>query len=246
MTASPIPAAYPVLKRLAATLACDIRIQFRNGFYYVSAFVVIMWSIIFTQVPSFDLAFWMPALLLGNLIINTFYFVGGLILLEKTEGTLEAQIVSPLKTSEYLGSKVTTLLLLSLLENFLITALIFGLSFRFAPWILGIATASAFYVLVGFLAVSKYDSINEYLMPSMLYTSTFGLPFVHYFGLTQSWLIYLHPLQAPLILLKGAFYPIETWQLIYGVLYSVLWIWIMYLWSKKTFFKYIVAREGRN
>ena len=48
-------------------------------------------------------------MIMGNLVIGTFYFMGGLVLLEKDEGSLEARVTTPLKPTEYLSAKVLTL-----------------------------------------------------------------------------------------------------------------------------------------
>lgn len=234
------------MKRLLATIRCDIRLQFRNGFYYASAFVVVLWTIILSQVPGLDLGWLLPGMLLGNLIINTFYFIGGLVLLEKGEGTLAAQVVTPLRTGEYLASKVITLTLLSLIENGLLVVMVYGLRFNLLALLAGLALASAIYALVGFVAVARYDSINEYLFPSMFYTLAVALPLLGYFRLLETPLFYLHPLQAALLVLQAGFQPVETWQIVYGVLYSGLWIFLAYVVSRRLFLQFIVASEGAH
>ena len=62
----------------------------------------------------------LPAVVFGNLVAVNFYFMAGLILLGKGEGTLEAQVVTPLAYWEYLVSKTVTLAALSLVEQFVI------------------------------------------------------------------------------------------------------------------------------
>ncbi len=232
------------MKRLLFTIICDIRLQFRNGFYYVVAFILAGWAILLTQIPAIDWGRLLPALVLSNLIVATFYFVAGLVLLEKGEGTLEAQVVTPLSTWEYLASKVISLTGLSLIENLIIVGLAYGLGFWVFPMVLGIGLASAIYVLVGFVAIARYDSINEYIFPSALYTMALVLPLLHYFGIWDSWVFYLHPLQASLILMKAAFLPVTLWQLAYGLLYSALWIAILFLYSRRTFHNFIVIKAG--
>jgi fluoroquinolone transport system permease protein len=86
------------MKRLLATVRCDAQLQLRNGFYYATAFVVLIWSLVLLRLPDLDFGWLLPALVAGNLLLNTFYFVGGLVLLEKDEGTLEARTVTPLRT----------------------------------------------------------------------------------------------------------------------------------------------------
>ncbi len=232
------------MKRLLTTIACDIRLQFRNGFYYAAAFVAVVMALVLNQVRLFDLALLLPVFVLGNILVNTFYFIGGLVLLEKGEGTLAAQVVTPLRTGEYLAAKVATLALLALIESLIIVAAAYGSGFALLPLLAGVVLLAALYVLYGFVVVARYDSINTYLLPSVVYTAVLSLPLLDYFGLWQSWLFYLHPIQAPLLLLRAAFQPLAPWQLVYGVLYSALWIALMYLASRRAFDRFVVEREG--
>ena len=80
-------------------LRWDIVVQARNGFYWATAFVVLVVGGLLLNVPETaraDPAAWVPAILAVNLQITTFFFVAGLMLLERDEGTLTALAVSPL------------------------------------------------------------------------------------------------------------------------------------------------------
>ena len=232
------------MRRLVATMRCDVRIQMRNGFYYVVAFILAAWAILISQLPALNWGYLLPVLVLGNLMAATFYFMAGLVLLEKGEGTLEAQVVTPLTTWQYLASKVLTLTALSVIESVVLVLITQGRGFDAFPLITGVVLASAIYCLAGFIVVSRYDSINEYMFPSMIYAAAFSLPFLHYFGVWESRLMYLHPLQAPLVIMKAAFSPMEAWIWPYGLLYSALWIGLTFVWSKRSFHRFIIAREG--
>ncbi len=65
--------------------------------------------------------------------------------------------------------------------------------------------ASLLFCFGGLLAVARHDSINEFLMPSFVYTLVLTLPLLPYFGLFASPLFDLHPMQAPLALLIQCF-----------------------------------------
>lgn len=231
-------------KRLYNTILWDIRLQFRNGFYYAALVVAAMGITLLNQLPQDTLAWVLPIFVLGNLLMNGFYFISGLVLLEKGEGTLEAQIVTPLRSQEYLFAKVATLTLLSLLENLVIVALTYG----FGPYLLkvfvGLALAAPLYALFGFIVVVRYDAVNEFLLPSILFASLLSLPMVTYLGLNISWLIYLHPLQGSLLWLTAAFQPIPTWQLILSLLYSLAWVGIAAYLSRRAFYRFVIVREG--
>jgi fluoroquinolone transport system permease protein len=83
-------------------LRWDAVVQARNGFYWATAFVVVVIGALLLNVPEAaraNRAAWVPALVAINLQITTFFFVAGLILLERDEGTLAALAVSPVPTA---------------------------------------------------------------------------------------------------------------------------------------------------
>ena len=232
------------MSRLAATVRLDFQLQMRNGFYYAVAFVLACWFVVLAFLPAIDWAYVLPAVVFGNLVMVNFYFVAGLVLLEKNEGTLEAQVVTPLADWEYLASKTVTLAALSLVEQIVIVWSAHGGGFTAGPLVAGIVLAAALYTLASFVLVARYRSINEFLFPSVLFTLVLSLPMLHYFGLWDSWLLYLHPFTAPLVLLNAAFRPIPSWQWAYGVLYSAVWAGLLLLAGRQAFQRYLVAREG--
>jgi fluoroquinolone transport system permease protein len=225
------------MRRLLSTTKYDITLQVRHGFYYATSFVLIVCVGIVSRLPSFDLKWLLPALVLGNLILNTFYYIGGLVLLEKGEGTLEAQVITPLRTWEYLASKIGTLTLLGLIENIIIVIMLVGFRFDLLLLSTSIVLTSMIYCLAGVVAVVRYDSINEY--PSLL-----SAPLVPYLVRWESWPIYLHPLQATLLLSKAGFQPVAYWQEIYGVFYPCLWIGVLAYFGHRTFRRFIILEAG--
>ena len=232
------------MRRLAATVRLDLRLQLRNGFYYAVAFVLVCWFVLLAWLPAIDWGYVLPAVVFGNLVMVNFYFIAGLVLLEKGEGTLEAQVVTPLSDWEYLASKTATLTALSLVEQVVIVWSAHGGGFAAGPLVAGIVLAAVLHTLVGFLLIARYRSINEYMFPSILFTAVLSLPMLHYFGLWDTWLLYLHPFTAPLVLLAGAFRPIPAWHWAYGVLYAAAWAGVLLLAARRAFGRFIVARGG--
>jgi fluoroquinolone transport system permease protein len=183
----------------------------------------------------------MPAMLLNELVIVTFYFVGGLMLLEKGEGTLQAQSVSPLLTAEYVLSKVVTLTIAAVLQVLLIVALIPGVAVRWTPLILGVTMAAIMFVLVGIIVVLRARSINEYLLPSIMYLGLLLAPMLPYAIGWSFWPMYLHPVQAPLVLMRAALEDIALWQLGYAIVAGGCWIGLFYRISLRQFRHFVVA-----
>ena len=232
------------MSRLLATIRTDFFIQYRNGFYYVVALLLVLLVILVSQIPKFDWSPVLAPLILGNMMMVTFYFVGGLVLLEKREGTLEAQVVTPLRMREYLGSKLITLTTIALLENLVFVMIVSGLQFKLAPLLIGVISASVIYVLLGFVAVARFDSISEYLMPSMLYVIVFSIPFLDYFELWTPRLMILNPVQGPLLIMKAAFEPVTTGEFTSALISTVGWIAIAYALARQSFRRFLIRKEG--
>lgn len=232
------------MTRLLSAARWDVSLQFRNGFYYVSAFSAIVVILLLKQFEVTDFGYWWPAIITGNLTINAFYFMAGIVLLEKGEVTLEAQIVSPLRPWEILGSKVLTLGLLSLFETLAMIVIVQGVNFNWFLLVTGIVLYIAMLALYGFIVVARYDSISEFILPSAAWTLGFSLPLLYYFGIWQHWVMFLHPLLAIIILLQSAFMSVPVWQIVYGFAYSILWTGIVAWLSLRTFHRFVVTKEG--
>jgi fluoroquinolone transport system permease protein len=220
------------MRRLAATIRTDVRLQFRNGFYAATVLVVIFSIVLLRWLPRETATLLLPVVILENVLMNTFYFVSGLVLLERVEGTFVAQSVTPLRTAEYLGSKLATLTGLSLVESGLIAVAVFGVARWLIAMALGVVLAAALFCLVGVALVVRYDSINEFLLPSVPYTFLLSLPLLGIFGIgADAW--YLpHPIQGPLELMRiDALY--SGGRLAYAIGYPLVWIVPVYLWSRR-------------
>jgi len=220
------------MTRLAATLGTDVRVQFRNGFYLATMFVVACSVVLLRWLPPEIAALLLPVVVLENIVVNTFYFVSASLLLERDEGTFAAQSVTPLRADEYLASKVLTLTALSLVESLLIATAVAGLDGRLLVMSTGIALAAVLFRLSGVALIVNYGSINEFIMPSVLYTAVLSLPLLGYFGVgAREW--YLpHPIQGPLELMRIQT-PSTPGGLAYAIGYPLLWIVPVSLWSRR-------------
>jgi fluoroquinolone transport system permease protein len=218
--------------RLAATVRTDVRVQLRNGFYFATALVAACSILLLRWLPAQTAELLLPVVVLENIVVNTFYFVSGLLLLERGEGTLAAQSVTPLRTDEYLAAKLLTLTALSLVESLAIATAVRGPGGRLAVMALGIALAAALFCFAGVALVVRYESINEFIMPSVLYTSLLSLPVLGYFGVgARAW--YLpHPIEGPLELMQIQA-PRTPGGLAYAIGYPLLWVVPVYLWSRR-------------
>ena len=62
------------MRRLAATLWCDLQLQFRNGFYYASALVVVASVILLSLLPEAAVAWVVPSLSIESRVFQETIF----------------------------------------------------------------------------------------------------------------------------------------------------------------------------
>ena len=226
------------MTRFISSVRKDAVLQFRGGFYYVGAFVVLFYLGVLRQIPDewlVNLRLLIPAALAMNVLMTTFYFVAALVFLEMSEGTLPALAASPLRAGEYLGAKIASLAILAIAENAVILVLFYGAGFD--PWKLaaGLVSLCAFYTLVGFVTVSRFESINGYLIPSGLILAALMLPLLTHFGFVDTPLMYAHPVQPFLSLIRSAFLPAPPLELAYAVTGIVLWTTAAYVGARRAY-----------
>jgi fluoroquinolone transport system permease protein len=177
-------------------------------------------------------------------------FVGALVLFEKSENVLQALVITPMKMDEYLLSKLISLTILSLISAFvfMILMMVFNQTAFHIPFlIIGIILTSVMLILLGFIIVARVQSVNGYLLGVVI--SFMGLsfpPLLHVFKLFESPIFYLWPTQASFILFNAVYESaqFELWEIAYGIGYQLLWIGILYILARKTFYDYMIVRGG--
>jgi fluoroquinolone transport system permease protein len=223
------------MRALVTALRWDVTLQARNGFYWASAFLVVVVGALLLSLPASlrDPAAWVPPILVINLQITTFFFVAGLLLLERDEGTLGALAVSPITAGGYLAAKMVSLTLLGVAE----TAAVIGIAFGFAgSWPLVLAGALAIGVIytgVGAAVATRYDSVNALLLPASAFVTLLLLPLLPHFDLAPRWPFLVHPMEPPLALLRAGFRAVDPIEIAFGVGGSAAWGAVAFFWGRR-------------
>ena len=76
-------------------------------------------------------------------------------------------MISPLGDRGYLASKVVTLSLLAVVTSTLVAVLGHGPTPQLGVLIIGVGLSASLFVLIGFVAVARYDSVNEYFLSAV-------------------------------------------------------------------------------
>ncbi len=233
------------MTRLWTTLWLDCQLQIRNRFYLLSgifAGIVILLMRYFLAAEILAQA--IPPLLLITIAGTTYLFAGGMILLERGEGTLQGITITPLQSWEYLSSKLISLNLLALMESLVITGFGYGWDCNLGLLCSGILIIGVLYSLICFIVVFRYHSVIDFLMPSLILNLILQLPLLRYFQIWDVPILLILPTQGPLLLMQAAFVHLEFTDLVYGIGISLISVIITAIWGYRCFDHFIRRGEG--
>jgi fluoroquinolone transport system permease protein len=232
------------MNALITLVRWDAVLQARNGFYWATAFVVVVIGALLLNVPEAvrsDRAAWVPALLAINLQITTFFFVAGLVLLERDEGTLTALAVSPLSAGTYLAALTITLTTLAAVETIAIVWIVFGADGWWVFILSGTIALGVTYTGFGAALGTRYESVNAMLLPASVFVTALLLPLLPHFGLAPRVAFLLHPTEPAFTLVRAGYRSASATEVAYGFLGSIFWSSIAYWWGLRS-----VARLMRD
>lgn len=238
------------MSNLKNMLRWEFTLLSRYKIIHISILSVILYFLTTQAVPDMNIPVFHTLLLFFDPAIIGIMFIGALVLFEKSENVLQALVITPMKVDDYLLSKITSLTILSIISAaiFMILLNFFGeIDFNIAFLALGIILTSILLILLGFIMVSGVKSINEYLLAMVvIFIGLTFPPMLHLSGLYENVIFYLWPTQASFTLFTGVFNAasLESWEILYGVFYQLIWIFILYYKAKKAFYKYIVLKGG--
>ena len=241
------------MTRLISAMRTDILVQVRNNLYSIGIGVGILVAVVLSQLVGVNqIPTVIPVIVLLVAGGSTFLYVAGMIIFEKDEGTLNAVIVTPLRTSEYLWSKIITLTTLSTLESIIMAG---GAVLIMSFWnevplpniiilLIGGIAMGVLYTLTGIIMIVRYDKITDFLVPAVVIASILQLPFVHFMNFVTNPAFLIIPTSAPTMLMKGAFVTLEAWEWVYALAYTAVLIAGLSYWAYRAFHTHIVMKVG--
>lgn len=230
--------------RLLTTIKYDVISQFRHGFYFAYLFVSLLYIILLKAIPESIQAKAETLILFSDPVVLGFYFIGGVVLLEKSQNTMDSLFVTPMRIYEYIFSKVISLSLLTVGASLLIAFITSGFNFKPLSMLIGVTLSSVFFTLLGFTLAVRSKTLNSYLITSSLYTVVFFLPVLNFLQITDVPLFSIIPGNSALKLIEGSYGSASFSEMLYAVLLLLVWTAIAYIWAQKCFYKYIVLKIG--
>lgn len=170
----------------------DIKFQVKYGFYFIYLIFTLLYIVSLTILPADWIKETSWILIFTDPSIMGLVFMGAIVQLEISEKTFNSLAVAPIKSSEYLLSKLLSLAFLSLVVS-LILGIYAGSVSNYLTFIIGILMGSIIFSSIGLILAFKSKSLNQfilYIIPIMLLIVLPGIFYI--FGKDNPWLI-LHP-----------------------------------------------------
>lgn len=178
--------------RLYGALKTDMLFQFRSGFHLIYVVLTLIYILVIVQLPESWRSLVAPFMIFSDPTVLGFFFVGGLVMLEKEQGIIDLVMVSPLRIREYLMAKVLSLNIISLVAGTAI-AIVTGVEFNLLLLFLAITVTATFFTLLGFLLAIGSRSINQYFGKAIGGMMVIVLPCFSLVGFQYSWIFYTVP-----------------------------------------------------
>lgn len=213
------------MKTLFKFVKWDFTLQVRYNILTIALVISALYIVLLKSLPGNNLDPLIMLLVLSDPTMFGVLFIGVLVLYEKDNNTLNALIVTPLKSWQYLWSKAISLTLIAIPIALAIAIFGHGLKINYIYLLLSVCLSSIMFVFLGFVVVSKAKGFNQYIIKFALFTIPVCIPILGLFDLFQSNFFYLIPTQATILLLKAGFNAtINTWLLIYSIGYLLVWL----------------------
>ncbi len=178
--------------RIRALLRSDIRIQYKYGFYFLYMFFTMLYISLLLAFPEAWREKAAILMIFSDPAAMGLYFMGAIVLFEKSERVLDSIAVSPARTYEYMLSKLLSIGVISLIVGFAIGFFSNAVNITM-HFILGIFLCSCLFSAVGLVIAAKSISLNGFIISTIPAQLLINIPAVAWlFGWRPGWLLF-HP-----------------------------------------------------
>jgi fluoroquinolone transport system permease protein len=177
--------------RIRNLIIGDIKFQFKYGFYLIYVVFTLFYITLLYAVPAQWRQNTATIMIYSDPAAMGLFFMGAIVLLEKSQRVLNSIAVSPVKVSEYIFSKIISIGLISTCVGILI-AVSAGTTNLFIV-IIGTFLGSAVFSLLGLIVAVNISSLNQFLVATVpIEIICFALPMCYIFGYDKTFML-IHP-----------------------------------------------------
>lgn len=179
----------------------DLRFQRKYGFYAVYLILVILYLLFLSALPASIRMKTAVILILTDPATMGLFFMGAIVLLEKSQRVLNSLAVSPIRPEEYVFAKAGSIALISLLVS-----IVLGVSAKMehiGGIVCGTLFGSMIYTMIGLGIGVKARTLNAFIVLTIPVEIVSFVPAILYLFVYQSDWMLLHPMCAMIELFEG-------------------------------------------
>jgi len=189
--------------RTKALFLGDIRFQFKYGFYFIYLFFSILYIGLLYALPLEWRQTAAILMIFSDPAAMGLYFMGAIVLFEKSERVLNSVAISPVKPYEYVISKLCSIGCISTIVAVAIGASSNVISKPFY-FIIGVFLCSCLFSAIGLIFACRISSLNQFVIATIPAELLINIPAIAWlFGYQKSWLLF-HPGVSLIELCKGS------------------------------------------
>ena len=181
----------------------DARFQARHGFYFLYAIFVLLYVVILGRLPADWRQTGAALFVFTDPAAMGLFFMGAIVLFEKSQRVLESLAVSPVTPEIYVVSKTLSLLVIAL-ASALIIALSAGAIANVPDFIAGVALANIIFTLVSLAIAARVKTLNQFMLAVVPAEIVICLPAILYLFGVEFPLMWLHPGVCSIALIMSA------------------------------------------
>lgn len=177
--------------RMKNLIIGDVRFQLKYGFYFIYTVFTIVYAAIIYVLPHSWKVKTATLMIFSDPAAMGLFFMGAIVLLEKSERVLNSIAVSPVRVREYIFSKVFSLGLISTVVGLLIAFSSYPSNLLIVA--IGTFLGSSFFTLLGLSIAANTKSLNQFIVATVPVELICFLPPMWYlFGYEKTFML-IHP-----------------------------------------------------
>lgn len=209
--------------RIRKLLLGDVRFQFKYGFYFIYLLFSVLYIGLLFAFPESWRGKAAILMIFSDPAAMGLYFMGAIVLFEKSERVLDSIAVSPVKPLEYVLSKLIAIGLISTAVGLAI-GISAGIVTNPLFFIVGVFLCSCLFSSVGLIVACKIKTLNQFVLATIPAEILINVPAVIWlFWYKESWLL-IHPGVGMIALCTGGGSPLPA--MLFLLLWTALFVFI--------------------
>ncbi len=143
----------------------NIKQQYKYGFYLLYLFLAAIYSLIIILLPDSWKTTAVALIVFFDPAEVGLYFMGGILLLEKSQRLPGAIAVSPIRATEYVAANVTAMTLIAIIAGLIIGTL--GGAANMGGLILGTILCAVLFTMIGIAIATVISDLNQFVLATL-------------------------------------------------------------------------------